>query len=39
MARRAGATIVELASSHVAMISHPDAVTSLILDAVRARST
>lgn len=38
MARRAGATTVEIASSHVAMISHPDAVTDLILDAVHARS-
>jgi pimeloyl-ACP methyl ester carboxylesterase len=38
MARRAGATIVEIPSSHVAMISHPDEVTTLILGAVRARS-
>jgi len=38
MARRAGATTVEIPSSHVAMISHPDAVTTLILEAVRTRS-
>jgi pimeloyl-ACP methyl ester carboxylesterase len=36
MAKRAGATTVEIASSHVAMISHPKAVTDLILDAARA---
>lgn len=34
MAARAGATTVEIDSSHVAMISHPDEVTQLILDAV-----
>ena len=33
MATRAGATTVEIASSHVAMISHPDSVTDLIVDA------
>jgi pimeloyl-ACP methyl ester carboxylesterase len=38
MARRAGATIVEVPSSHVAMISHPREVTDLILRAVRATS-
>ena len=36
MAKRAGATTVEIASSHVAMISHPAAVTDLILAAVHA---
>ena len=34
MASRAGATTVEVESSHVAMISHPDEVTDLILAAV-----
>jgi pimeloyl-ACP methyl ester carboxylesterase len=33
-AKRMGATTVELDSSHVVMISHPDEVTSLILSAV-----
>ena len=33
MANRAGATTVEVASSHVAMISHPAMVTDLILNA------
>lgn len=36
MAQRAGATTIEIDSSHVAMISHPDEVTSLIRDAVAA---
>jgi pimeloyl-ACP methyl ester carboxylesterase len=36
MAERAGAHTVEIESSHVAMISHPDAVAKLILDAARA---
>jgi pimeloyl-ACP methyl ester carboxylesterase len=35
MAQRAGATTVEIRSSHVAMISHPDAVKKLIVDAAR----
>ncbi len=35
MAQRAGATTVEVQSSHVAMISHPRQVTNLILDADR----
>jgi pimeloyl-ACP methyl ester carboxylesterase len=35
MAQRAGATTVEIDSSHVAMISHPREVTNLILDAAR----
>lgn len=33
MAERAGATITEVASSHVAMITHPDEVTAVILAA------
>jgi pimeloyl-ACP methyl ester carboxylesterase len=36
MAKRAGATTVEIASSHVAMTSHPGAVTDLILETVHA---
>ena len=36
MAERAGATTIEVESSHVAMISHPDEVTSLVRDAVAA---
>ncbi len=35
-ARRMGATTVEIDSSHVAMVSHPDAVVKLIKDAARA---
>jgi pimeloyl-ACP methyl ester carboxylesterase len=35
-AQRMGATIVEIASSHVAMVSHPDDVVKLIKDAARA---
>jgi pimeloyl-ACP methyl ester carboxylesterase len=35
MAKRAGATTVEIASSHVAMISHPAVVTDLIRAAAR----
>jgi len=35
MAERAGGNAVEIASSHVAMISHPDAVTKLIVDAAK----
>lgn len=34
MAARAGATTVEIDSSHVAMISHPDEVAALVRDAV-----
>jgi pimeloyl-ACP methyl ester carboxylesterase len=37
-AQRMGATTVELASSHVAMVSHPDAVVKLIKSAARAVS-
>jgi pimeloyl-ACP methyl ester carboxylesterase len=36
MANRMGAHTVEIASSHVAMISHPGVVTDLIVDAARA---
>jgi len=36
MAERAGATTIEIESSHVAMISHADEVTSLVRDAVAA---
>ena len=39
MAARAGATTVEVDSSHVAMISHPDEVTSLVRDAVAATAS
>jgi pimeloyl-ACP methyl ester carboxylesterase len=35
-ARRMAATTVEIASSHVAMVSHPDEVTKLIKEAARA---
>lgn len=35
MAARAKARTVEIESSHVAMISHPDEVADLILDAAR----
>ena len=38
MAQRAGADIVEVAGSHVIMISQPDAVTNQILKAIRAVS-
>ena len=38
MAQRAGATTVEVRSSHVPMISEPDATTRLILDAANAIS-
>lgn len=34
MAHRMGAHTIEIDSSHVAMVSHPKAVTNLILDAV-----
>jgi pimeloyl-ACP methyl ester carboxylesterase len=36
MAQRMGAHTIEIASSHVAMISHPDVVTTMITDAWRA---
>jgi pimeloyl-ACP methyl ester carboxylesterase len=35
MARRMGATTVEVASSHVAMVSHPSEVTELVVAAAR----
>ena len=35
-AQRMGATIVEIASGHVAMVSHPDEVAKLIETAARA---
>jgi pimeloyl-ACP methyl ester carboxylesterase len=35
MAKRMGAKTIELASSHVSMISHPDDVTALIVEASR----
>lgn len=38
-AQRMGATTVEVASSHVAMVSHPDAVVKLIKAAARAVGT
>lgn len=38
MAQRAGATTIEVASSHVAMISQPDVTTRLIVDAANATS-
>jgi pimeloyl-ACP methyl ester carboxylesterase len=34
MAKRMGAKTIELKSSHVSMISHPDAITNLILEAL-----
>jgi pimeloyl-ACP methyl ester carboxylesterase len=37
-AQRMGATVVEVASSHVPMVSQPDAVTDLILQAAQAAS-
>jgi hypothetical protein len=36
MAERAGAKITELEGSHVIMVSQPEAVTNVILDAVAA---
>jgi hypothetical protein len=36
MARRAGAEITEIESSHVVMISQPEAVTEVIVKAARA---
>jgi pimeloyl-ACP methyl ester carboxylesterase len=38
MAKRAGATIIELEGSHVIMVSQPEAVTNLILEAIEAVS-
>jgi pimeloyl-ACP methyl ester carboxylesterase len=39
MAARAGSTFVEIDSSHVAMISHPDAVTDLVVRAAASVGT
>jgi len=36
MAQRAGAAITEVDGSHVVMVSHPDEVTAVILEAVAA---
>ncbi len=36
LARRMGAKTIELPSSHLGLISHPDEITALILDAARA---
>jgi hypothetical protein len=33
MARRMGATTIELKASHLSLVSQPDAITRLILDA------
>ena len=38
MAQRAGATITEVSGSHVVMVSQPDAVTEVIVEAVEATS-
>jgi pimeloyl-ACP methyl ester carboxylesterase len=38
-ARRMGATAIEVPSSHVAMVSHPDEVTRLITTAAQACAT
>lgn len=37
MAKRMGAKTIELKASHLSLISHPDEVTALILDAARAK--
>ena len=34
MARRMGAKTIEIEASHLAPISHPDAITNLILEAL-----
>ena len=39
MAQRAGATITEVEGSHVIMISQPQAVTDVIMDAIAAVKT
>jgi hypothetical protein len=36
MAKRAGATITELEGSHVIMVSHPEAVSGVIVEALAA---
>jgi hypothetical protein len=38
-AKRMDATTVEVASSHVAMVSHPDAVVELVEQAAEARES
>jgi hypothetical protein len=38
MAKRMGATTIELKSSHVSLISHPQEVTDLILQAAGRRT-
>ena len=34
MAKRIGARTIEIEASHLALISHPDAITNLILEAL-----
>ena len=34
MAKRMGAKTIEIEASHLALISHPDAITNLILEAL-----
>jgi hypothetical protein len=36
MAKRMGAKTIEVKASHLSLISHPDAITDLILEAARA---
>jgi len=36
MAKRMGAKTIEIEASHLALISHPDAITNLILEALAA---
>ena len=38
MAKRMGAKTIELTSSHLSMISHPEAITALILEAAGQKS-
>jgi hypothetical protein len=38
MARRAGSHITQIDSSHVSLLSHPGAVTAVIVNAARATS-
>ena len=37
MAKRMGAKTIEIEASHLALISHPDAITNLILEALALR--
>ena len=39
MAQRAGANVVEIEGSHLIMVSQPEAVTDVILEAARAGAT